>query len=240
LLIERNDRRQPGGVVKKVEKRFGHVVRLNRASGHVHNGEPGLGAEAPAEVVRQPHASGRVAGHRVNATVSRASPGCDHCKRLRCQPVDPGRELDRLAGPGVVAHRGPVAFFLDVLIGNGTFDHEHEGGIELSLRRVVPDFHVLVAAEGVIQNAIVEMNFGQPRDGAHHDVFDARLRRGGGGDGVAVTPETVRRPQDVNFLDGRFRLRLATVGDCLGFGHGSGLSGRNTTGMSADSRELFS
>ena len=87
-------------------------------------GQPGMltigrsagGAEVPAEVVGQPHAAGRVAGHRVDAAVGRAGADRDHAPGLRREPVDPPVQRQRLAGRQVVAERRPIALAVDVLV----------------------------------------------------------------------------------------------------------------------------
>src|SRR6185312_573711 len=52
------------------------------------------------------------------------------------------------------------------------------------------------------QYGIVEMNFGQPWNRAHYDVFDAGLFRGGDRDRVSVATETGCNPENVNFGNG--------------------------------------
>ena len=111
---------------------------------------------------------------------------------------------------GIGAHRGPVALFLDALVGDGSLHHQHER-IELALLRLVPGFE-----EGVAglerEHRIMQMDLGQAGDRAEEHVFDARL--GGGGDGhrVAVTAEAGGEPQDVDVRNRRGFLGDAPVG----------------------------
>ena len=65
------------------------------------------------------------------------------------------------------------------------------------------------------QHAVVQVDLGQAGNGPHDDVFDARLGGGGDGDRIAVAAQAGRDPEDVDLLDGRFPLRLASVGDAL-------------------------
>ena len=119
---------------------------------------------------------------------------------------------------GVVAHRRPVAFVLDVLVGDRPLDDQDERGVEPALGGVVPDLEELVAAS-IGQHAVVQVDLGQAGDGPHDDVLDARLGGGGDGDGVAVAAQPVRDPEDVDLLDGRLLLRLSPVGSLGCFGH---------------------
>ena len=89
-------------------------------------GMPPGRAEVPAQVVGQAHAAGGVAGHGVDAAVGGAGADGDDGQRLGRQPVDPGVEGDGLARLRVVAHRGPVAVAVDVLVGDGALDDEDE------------------------------------------------------------------------------------------------------------------
>ncbi len=96
---------------------------------------------------------------------------------FRREPIDPLVCRDRLAGVGIRAHRGPVAFLLDLLVRNGAFHHEHER-VELAFRRVEPILHELVA-HFVGDDRIVHMHFRQPGNVPHDQILDAGLGRGG-------------------------------------------------------------
>src|SRR5205823_10849422 len=98
--------------------------------------------------------------------------------------------------------------------------HQDKGSRQSALGGVVPDAQVFRAAQGVVQHAVVQVDLGQSGDGPQDNVLDARLGGGGDGDGVAVTAQAVRRPQDVDLLDGRLALGFAAVRDCGAVGHG--------------------
>jgi hypothetical protein len=46
----------------------------------------------------------------------------------------------------------------------------------------------------------MKMEFRYAWDTAQYEIFDARLRRGSHGDGIAVAAQSGRDPEDVNFL----------------------------------------
>ncbi len=74
----------------------------------------------------------------------------------------------------------------------------------------------------------MQVDLGQPGDGPQDDVLDARLGGGGDRDRIAVAAQPGRDPEDVNLLDGRRPLRLASVGDAVAFGHACQLLSEST------------
>jgi hypothetical protein len=80
----------------------------------------------------------------VNPAVRRARADRDHAQRLRRQTIDPFVGRDRLAGPGIRPKRGPVAFFLDLLVGDRAFDDEDER-LEFPLFREIPELQKVVS-----------------------------------------------------------------------------------------------
>ena len=73
-------------------------------------------------------------GHGVDAAVGGAGAGRDDGQRLGGEAVDPLAGGDRLAGLRVGAQGGPVAFALDLLVGDRALDDQDEG-VEPALRR---------------------------------------------------------------------------------------------------------
>src|SRR5262249_5936875 len=71
-VVERDHGRVAFEVAKQVEQRLHEVVGLHRASGHADEGDAGVRAERPPEVIGQSHAPRRIAGHGVDAAVRRA------------------------------------------------------------------------------------------------------------------------------------------------------------------------
>src|SRR5205085_3722944 len=108
---------------------------------------PAGGAEIPPEVVRQAHAAGGVARHRVDAAVSRAGADRHDAPGLWREPVEPPVERQRLAGGLVVSERGPEALAVDLLVRDRALDHEHERSVELVFRGVAERLEELLAAE---------------------------------------------------------------------------------------------
>ena len=101
---------------------------------------------------------------------------------------------------GSVPKRRPVAFLLDLLVGNRSFHHQHER-LQLALLGQIPILQEVVAVL-IGEHGIVQMNFGEPGNGAQNDIFDAGLRGGGDRDGVSVAAQSGGDPEDVNFGDG--------------------------------------
>jgi hypothetical protein len=204
LLVQRDGRRLAGGLVEQVQQRLQHVVRLHRTARHVDNvvARTARGLPAPAQVILQAHAAGRIARHGRDAAVSAAGAGGDHGPRLRGQPVDPVAGQDRLAGRRVSAQAGPVALGLVPLVGDRPLDDEQEQ-LELPLRRAAQAGEELVAVL-VGQDLIVQPEARHAGNRPEHQVFQARLRRGGHGDGVAVAAQTGRQPDDVDLLERPF------------------------------------
>ena len=149
----------------------------------------------------------------MDAAVGRAGADRDDGQRLGRQPVDPVAGGDRLAGLLVGAERGPVALFLDLLVGDRAFDDQDER-VEPALLGLVPELHELVAVL-VGEHGVVQVDLGQPGNRPQDDVFDAGLRGGGDRDRVAVAAQPGRDPEDVHLLDGRRPLRLASVRDVV-------------------------
>ena len=116
------------------------------------------------------------------------------------QAIDPLAGGDRLAGLRIGAERGPVAFLLDLLVGNRALDDQHEG-IELALLGLVPEFQEVVAVL-VGEDRIVQMDLRQAGDCAQQNVFDAGLSGRGNGDRVSITAQAGRDPENVDLGDG--------------------------------------
>jgi hypothetical protein len=70
----------------------------------------------------------------------------------------------RLARVGIGAQSRPVPFFLNLLVGNGTF-HDEDEGLELSLFGQVKVLEKIVAIF-VRENGIVQVHSRQARDRA--------------------------------------------------------------------------
>src|SRR5262249_42571331 len=138
-----------------------HVVGLDGTAGDVDDGDAGLRPPAPAEVVGHAHRPGGVAGHGVDAAVGGAGAGGDDRVGLRGQVVDPGGQGDGLAGPPVGADGGPVPLVLDVLVGDRPLDDQDERGAEPVRGGGVPGAHVLVAALGRVEHAVVQVDLRQ-------------------------------------------------------------------------------
>src|SRR3712207_2485166 len=203
LVVERNHRRHAARLVEQPREGLHEVVRLHGTPGHVHDRDARLGAEVPSQIVRQSHATRGVARHRVDPAVGRAGPGRDHRPRPRRQLVDPPVEGQGLAGGQIVPERRPVPVPVDVLVGDGAFDHQDERGVELIVRRLAKDLQVELPAERGVEHLVVQVHRGQPRDVSQQDILEAGQRCSGHGDGVSVAAHALRDPQDVDLLHPR-------------------------------------
>ena len=168
---------------------------------HVDDRQAGFRSPIPAQIVRQSHGAGWIALHGMDAAVGRASAARDHGQRLWSEPIDPLVGGDRLAGLGIGAHRGPVAFFLNLLVGHGAFEDQDER-VEFSRRRLIPIFHEVVA-DFISEDRVMEVHLWQAGNGAHHDVLDAGQGSRGDRDGIAVAAKPGGHPDDVNFFNSR-------------------------------------
>src|ERR1051325_3456776 len=118
VFIQRNDRRLSTELIKQIQERLGHVVRLDRAAGHAHDRQAGFALPRPSEIVGNAHRAGGIAGHRVNAAVGGAGSHGDDRGPLRGEPIEPLRGLHRLIreaarGGRAVAEARPVPPPLD-------------------------------------------------------------------------------------------------------------------------------
>ena len=127
-------------------------------------GNAGLRSPIPAQVIRQPHASGRIALHGVNAAIGRAGADADHRQRLLAQPFDPLGRLDRLAGGRVGAQWPPSSLLcrVDLFVRNRALHHQHKW-IELAFLGLVEGLEEVIAAF-VGQHGIVQMYLGKSRN----------------------------------------------------------------------------
>ena len=175
---------------------------LSGCTGHPGTHTIGMSAARlplPSQVIGQAHASGGVSFHGMNPAVGRAGSRRHNRPGLGSQTVDPVAGQDGLARLLVRAPRCPVAFLLIVFVGNRSFDDQDEGP-ELAFRSQVKRLQKLVAVlDG--KEGIMEVDLGNPWQRAHHNVFDAGLRGGGHGDGVAVASKSGRHPQNIEFGD---------------------------------------
>src|ERR1700750_2155115 len=119
----------------------------------------------------------------MNATVSRAGAGTDYRPGFGGQPVYPFARRDRLAGPIVRAKRSPVAFRFIFLVWDRAFDDQDER-IDSIGRGIVEKLHKVLAGF-VSKERVVKMDLRYAWDTAQYEIFDARLRRGSHGDGIA-------------------------------------------------------
>ena len=95
---------------------------------------------------------------------------------------------DRLAGLRIGSQGRPVAFFLDLLVGDRSFHHQNER-LQLALLRQIPVLQKVVAVL-IGEHGIVQMDFGKARNRAQDNVFDAGLSGRGDRDGISVAAQT--------------------------------------------------
>ena len=203
-LVERDHRCLVGSHVQQVGEGLGEIVRLDRAARHVDDRDAGLRLPAPAEIVRNPHGAGRVAGHGVDTAVRRAGPGSDDGRGLRSESIQPFGRRDRLAGGRVVAEAAPVTLVLDLLVRDRALDHQDERFEFATIRLAEPLEEVVLttlwpALE--IDQRPVHSDLREPGQRTKGDLLDARLGRSGQRDRVPVATETGIDPQH---MDQRF------------------------------------
>jgi hypothetical protein len=119
---------------------------------------------------------------------------------LGSQAVDPIRGRDGLAGLHIGSQRGPVAFFLDLFVGNGAF-HTSTKGSSLPSSARYQRLHEIVAVF-IGQDWIVQVDFGEP--GMAPRMTSSMLGWVAAviGYGIAVAAQTGGDPKDVNFGNG--------------------------------------
>ena len=86
----------------------------------------------------------------------------------------------------------PVAFFFYFLVGDGTFDDQHER-IQLAFLREVPEFEEVISVL-VGQNRIVQVHLGKAGNCSQQDIFDTGLSCRGDRNRVSVTAQAGRDP----------------------------------------------
>ena len=91
----------------------------------------------------------------------------------------------------------PIAC-VDLLVRDRALYDEHEG-TELATRGLMERREEILAAERVREHRIVEPHLRQARDGAHHQILDARIRRRRDRDGIAIAAKPRRDPENVDF-----------------------------------------
>ena len=111
------------------------------------------------------------------------------------------------------SQRRPVAFLLDLLVGDGAFHDQHEW-IQPSCLGLVPELQEVVAVF-VGEYRIVQVNLGQAGNRAQQDVFNAGLGGRGNGDRISITSQTRCDPHNVQLSHGRFLLGYSTVRNSL-------------------------
>ena len=128
-------------------------------------------------------------------------PDRDHRQRLRGETVEPLARRHGLVGVGVVPEPAPVALRLDRLVRDRALDDEHERLELAAVGLEEPLDEVIGAADRSafeVDQRPVHRDLRETGEGAEGDLLDARLGRGGEGDGIAVTAQPGVDPQDVD------------------------------------------
>ena len=124
----------------------------------------------------------------MNAAVGGAGSAGDDGESLGSEAVDPLAGGDGLAGVGISSQTCPVAFLLDLLVGDGSLDNKHER-VKPARLRLVPELHEVVAVF-VGEDGIMQVNLGQAGNCTEQDIFNARLRGRGNGDRISIATQT--------------------------------------------------
>ena len=127
-------------------------------------GAPGESGVGDVHVIWRPaHQPDRVLGGLLQASMAPLE--------ILARARDHVAHVDRLAGLGVVSHAGPVAFAVDLLVRDGTLDHEDDW-LKLAAGCLVKGPHEVFA--GLVgQHLVVQMHFRQAGDRAEQDVLQA-------------------------------------------------------------------
>ena len=201
LVVERDHRRLAGGLIQQVRDGLGEVVALDRAARHADDRQAGLALPVPPEIVRNPHGTGGIACHGVDSAVRGARADGENGEGFGREPVEPLARRHRLAGQRVVAEPGPVALTCERLVRYRPLDDEDEG-LQLAAICLPEPLQEVVRTAGraafEVDERPVDRDFGQPRQRAQRDLFDARLRRSGERNGVPVAAQPGIDPQHVD------------------------------------------
>src|ERR1700683_5271278 len=136
----------------------------------------------------------------MDSPVRGASAAGDYGQRFGRQAIYPFIRGDRLAGLGVGAERRPVSLLFDLLVGNRAFHYQDER-LQLALFGLVPKLQEIVAIF-IGEYRVVQMDARQSGDRAQQNVFNAWLRGGSNGNGIAVAAKTGGDPENMNIRDG--------------------------------------
>src|ERR1700688_999659 len=135
-----------------------------------------------------------------------ASSGRYYGPRFWRQLVNPIACQNGLAAFCVGPERGPIAFFLVGLVGNGSFYDQNKRRASTCSCGMKMLHELRAIVEG--QKWIVQSNFWDPGDPPEEYLFDAWLRGRSHGDSVAVAAKAGGNPENIDFGDG---LRLPAV-----------------------------
>src|SRR5215813_11956837 len=135
----------------------------------------------------------------MDATIGSTCSCCHYRPRIRRETIDPFTSRNRLAGRLVNSQRRPVTFVFDLFVGNGSLDDQNERGklaFGGKMEGVQKALSIFIGEEG-----IMKIDFGNTRESPEQNVFQTRLGRGRDGDGIPVTPEASRDPENIDLAD---------------------------------------
>ena len=171
----------------------------NRTSGHTNDRNAGIRFPLPTEIISQPHAACRISFHRMDAAVRRAGACRNYGPCFGRELIDPFTSRYRLPGSLIGPKRRPITFVFVVFVGNRSLNDENER-LKIAFGAVIEKLHKLFAVF-IGEKGVMKINFGNSGNTAEQNLFKTRLRRRRDGDGVAVTTETGRDPEDVDLPD---------------------------------------
>src|SRR5271170_2592504 len=191
-VIQRDHWSASGSHGEQIEKCFREIVGLDWTAGNTNDRNICFRTPLPAEIIRQAHASSRIAFHCVDSAVSRAGTGCNNRPRFRRQPVNPLTCCNWLACHSIRAERCPIAFLLVRFVRDRALYHQDER-LRFTRCRQIKALHEVVS-DLWCKKWIVQIHLGNPRQIPKHDVLDAGLSGGRRGDCVSITAKTRSDP----------------------------------------------
>src|SRR5580704_12086899 len=123
----------------------------------------------------------------MNSAVSRTGSRRHNCPGFGRKFVDPFAGRDRLTRFIVGSKGRPITLSFVSFVGNGTFHHKYER-VQRPFGSTVESVEKLVTVF-VSEKQVVKIDLGNPGKCSQHEILNARLRRRGHRDGVAVAAQ---------------------------------------------------
>src|SRR4029077_2003992 len=120
------------------------IIGLDWAARNIDDRHARFRTPVPTEIIGESHCAGGIASHGVDASISGARPGGNDGQCLGREAINPFTGGNRLTGLRIRTLSRPVAFALDLLVGDRALD-DKDKRIELALFGFVEEFYEVVA-----------------------------------------------------------------------------------------------